>query len=479
MIYKKFKLTALSWLVLLLAALILTACGAATNTPAPATTAPVNPATATNPPATIGQTAPTTTAPQPTATTAAPQPTATTAPKPTNTLAPTIAPALPPVGNNYPAGPAPTPLAPSRGAKQITLQVPDNLRQGVFSQNRNLTVPNGFTVSLYAKMEGKVRMLDYSPDNILFASEQNGGRIVRVLDRNGVGERVVFAQGLNTPHGLAFHTVGTQTYLYVAENDKVSRFTYTPGQERAGEKQVIVPNLPSGGSHVTRTLAFGKDGKMYVSIGSTCNVCEEADKRRAAIVQYNADGTGEKLYAEGLRNGVGITIHPETGELWETENGRDSLGDDMPPEEINIITKEGQHFGWPYCYSNQVFDRSYGRRDQAFCNTTISPALPMQAHSAPMGIEFYYANQFPEEYRGDAFVAFRGSWNRSEKTGYKVVRIHVENGRPTKYEDFLTGFLVGENSWGRPIDPIVAPDGSLLLSDDTANVIYKITYTGN
>jgi glucose/arabinose dehydrogenase len=482
---KKYRFPALSWLIILITAMLLSACNStATNTTAPATVgqpsptqaaastntavALATPTTAQTTPtarATVGQTAPTnTTAP---------------APAPTNTTAPTVAAALPPVGNSYPAGPAPTALPPSKGAKQVQLQVPDSLRQGTFGQNRTLTVPNGFTVSVYAKLQDKVRMLDYSPDNVLFASEQSGGRIVRVLDRNGIGERSVFAQGLNTPHGLAFHQIGNTVYLYVAEMDKVSRYVYTPGLERAGDKQVIVQNLPSGGNHVTRTIAFGKDGKLYVSIGSSCNVCEESDKRRAAIVQYNADGTGEKLYAEGLRNGVGITIHPETGELWETENSRDNLGDNLPAEEINIITKEGQHFGWPYCTGNRVFDTNYGRRDQAFCNTTIPPALPMQAHSAPMGIEFYNGTQFPAEYKGNAFVAFRGSWNRSEKTGYKLVRIYVENGRPTKYEDFLTGFLVGESAWGRPIDPIVAPDGSLLLSDDTTNAIYKITYTGN
>jgi glucose/arabinose dehydrogenase len=193
-------------------------------------------------------------------------------------------------------------------------------------------------------------------------------------------------------------------------------------------------------------------------------------------MQFNPDGSEGKIFAAGLRNGVGLAIHPETGELWETENSRDNLGDDMPPDEINIL-KEDAHYGWPYCISNQVFDTNFKTRDQAFCDTTLAPALPLQAHSAPLGISFYTGTQFPAEYQGDAFVAFHGSWNRSVKTGYKVVRIHVENGRPTKYEDFLTGFLDSNAAWGRPVHPLAGPDGNLYLSDDEAGAVYKITYS--
>jgi glucose/arabinose dehydrogenase len=195
------------------------------------------------------------------------------------------------------------------------------------------------------------------------------------------------------------------------------------------------------------------------------------------VLQFNADGSGGRIYSAGLRNGVGLAVHPVTGEIWETENGRDLIGDEIPPEEINILVDNG-HFGWPYCYSNGVFDSNFGRRNQAFCDTTIKPALPMQSHSAPLGISFYTGQQFPPEYQGDAFVGFHGSWNRNERTGYKVVRIRVQNGRPVSYEDFATGWLVNGQVWGRPVMPLVAKDDSLLVSDDSAEVIYKISYTG-
>lgn len=382
----------------------------------------------------------------------------------------------PSVGNSYPAGPAPTAAPPTGGGTEVTLQVADQFKTGVFGQPRTLNLPPGFSISLYAKMNGNARMMAFSPDGLLFASEMSGGRVARVRENNGVGERTTWADGLRQPHGLAFYETGGQIYLYVAETNRLIRYKYTPGQEKAGNPEVIVPEIPSGRGHSTRTVVFGKDGKMYVSIGSSCNVCEEADERRAAVMQFNLDGSEGKIFALGLRNGVGLAIHPETGELWETENSRDNLGDDMPPDEINIL-KDGAHYGWPFCISNQVFDPNFGRRDQAFCNTTLAPALPVQAHSAPLGIGFYTGTQFPAEYQGNAFVAFHGSWNRSVKTGYKVVRIQVANGRPTKYEDFLTGFLSGDAVWGRPVHPLTGPDGSLYLSDDEAGAIYKITYS--
>jgi glucose/arabinose dehydrogenase len=384
----------------------------------------------------------------------------------------------PSVGNSYPAGPAPTSAPPTGGSTEVTLQVPDSLKTGVFAQARTLNLPSGFAISLYVKTDGAARMMAFSPDGLLFVSEMDEGRVARIRDNNGLGERTTWAESLRQPHGLAFFEASGQMYLYVAETNRVIRYKYTPGLEKAGDPEVIVPEIPAGRGHSTRTVVFGKDGKMYLSIGSSCNVCEEADDRRATVMQFNPDGSEGKIFAAGLRNGVGLAIHPETGELWETENSRDNLGDDMPPDEINIL-KEDAHYGWPYCISNQVFDTNYKTRDQAFCDTTIAPALPLQAHSAPLGMSFYTRTQFPEAYQGDAFVAFHGSWNRSVKTGYKVVRIHVENGRPTKYEDFLTGFLDGNTAWGRPVHPLTGPDGSLYLSDDEAGAVYKITYAGS
>ncbi len=384
---------------------------------------------------------------------------------------------LPPIGNPYPSGPAPTAAAPAGGLMQVQLQIPDEFKRGVFTTPRTLNLPKGFAISVYAQLQSRPRLMAASPDGVVFATETDGGRVVLLRDKGNTAERIVFAEGLEAPHGLTFQEVNGITYLYVAEMTRVTRFAYRAGQQSAEQRETIVTGLPGGGNHTTRTIVFGKDGKMYVSVGSSCNVCNEADARRAAIVQFNADGTGERVYASGLRNGVGLAVHPLTGELWETENSRDLLGDNLPPEEINII-QDGKHYGWPYCISNGVWDSNFGQRNQAFCDTTIKPALPMQAHSAPLGISFYTGTQFPAEYQNDAFVGFHGSWNRSEKTGYKIVRIRTQNNRPTIYEDFATGWLVGGGSWGRPVMPFAAPDGSLLVSDDVTNAIYKISYTG-
>jgi glucose/arabinose dehydrogenase len=382
---------------------------------------------------------------------------------------------LPPVGNPYPSGPAPTAAPASGGTVAVQLEVPDEFKRGTFATPRTLNLPKGFSASLYAQLQGKARFMTVSPDGVVFASEMDGGRVVWLRDKGGSAERVVFAEGLQAPHGLAFYQTNGTTYLYVAEMTRVVRFPYQPGQTQAGAKEVIVTGLPGGGNHVTRSIAFGKDGKMYVSVGSSCNVCEEGDSRRAAVLQFNPDGSGGRIYASGLRNGVGLIVHPYTGEIWETENSRDLLGDNMPPDEINII-QDGKHYGWPYCISNGVWDSDFNRRNQAFCDTTLKPALPMQAHSAPLGISIYTGQQFPAEYQGDAFVGFHGSWNRSVPTGYKVVRIRVQNGRPASYEDFATGWLASGNVWGRPVMPLVAPDGSLLISDDMTNAVYKISY---
>lgn len=385
--------------------------------------------------------------------------------------------AQPPIGNNYPAGPAPTSVPLSVESAEVTLQVPSSLQSGVFASARTLTMPAGFAISVYAQLEGAPRMLAFSPDNVLFATEQRGGQVVRVTDVNGVGQVNVWASGLNIPHGIAFYTVDNQTYLYVAAYNQVVRYKYSNGQMTAGDTEVVVPNLPTSNAHVTRTIVFGADNKMYLSMGSGCNVCEEDDERRAAVMQFNPDGSDGRIFASGLRNGVGLALNPTTNEIWETENSRDILGDDMPPDEINIL-QDGANYGWPYCISNKVWDANFKRQDQPYCDTTLAPALPLQAHSAPLGISFYTGTQFPQDYQDDAFVSFHGSWNRNVKTGYKVVRIHVENGRPTLYEDFITGFLVNGNEWGRPVDPVTGPEGSLYLSDDSTNAIYKITYQG-
>lgn len=387
-----------------------------------------------------------------------------------------------PIDNKYPAGPAPTVAPPAGGLVDITLQVPDALKKGTFAQNRTLKLPKGFQISLYTQVSGGLRHATFSPDGRLFATARNDGRVLVLKDNGAYAEAATFAEGMNGPHGLAFHEANGQLYLYVAENDKVTRMAYQPGQARADRKEVIVTDLPTGGGHSTRSIAFGPDNKMYIAAGSSCNVCVETNPARAAVTQYNDDGTGKRIFATGLRNEVGIKFHPETGELWGVENSRDSLGNNLPPEEINIIVDSG-NYGWPYCYSNKVYDTNFGGKDPAYCQQTLPPALPMQAHSAPLGLDFYLPKtmQFPADFRGDVFVGFHGSWDSTQPTGYKVVRVRVKDGRPESYEDFATGWLIGtgtRNYWGRPVDTVVGPDGSLYITDDQTNAIYKVTYKG-
>jgi glucose/arabinose dehydrogenase len=238
----------------------------------------------------------------------------------------------------------------------------------------------------------------------------------------------------------------------------------------------VIPDLPSGG-HYTRTIGFGPDGKLYLSIGSSCNVCDERDERRAAIMQYNADGSGGRVYAQGLRNAVGFVWRPGSDELWATNNGRDGLGDDIPPETINLV-RDGDDFGWPYCHNGQIRDQQFGRLGS--CDNVTRPAFELQAHSAPLGLAFYSGSAFPADYDGDLFVAFHGSWNRTTPTGYKVIRARFVSGQQTgTAEDFISGWLgAGGNYWGRPVDVTIGPDGSLYISDDYLGVVYRVIVAG-
>ncbi|HLE24111.1 MAG TPA: sorbosone dehydrogenase family protein [Thermodesulfobacteriota bacterium] len=341
-----------------------------------------------------------------------------------------------------------------------------------YSSVDEIRLPNGFKIEEFASNLGSPRFMAFSPDDVLFVTIIGKGTVVALpdKDKNGKTDKVItFVKGLNHPHGIAFY----KGYLYIGETNQIVRFKYQGFDSTPGKKEIIVPNLPARG-HFTRTVGFGPDEKMYVSIGSSCNVCEEKDERRAAILQFNPDGGEERVFAKGLRNSVGITWNPETKELWATDNGRDWLGDNLPPEEINIVKFE-KHYGWPYCYGDRVPDPDFDTPD--FCKKTTPPVFEMQAHSAPLGLTFYMGKLFPEEYQGDLIVAFHGSWNRSMPTGYKVVRIKMKNGKPQKIEDFATGWLKGQRAWGRPVDLIVGPDGSLYVSDDKGGFIYRITVT--
>lgn len=337
-----------------------------------------------------------------------------------------------------------------------------------------LKVPPGFAIDVFADKVGSVRFMAVDPAGTLLVSEPSAGRVLALPDKNGRGKAdsvQTVVTGLDQPHGLAFH----EGALYVAETSRVQRFAYDPATMKATQPTLLT-RLPAGGGHWTRTVVFGPDGLMYVSVGSSCNVCRESDKRRAAVLRFNADGSGEQLFASGLRNAVGLAFHPTSGVLWATVNERDWRGDDVPPDYVTEI-REGTVHGWPDCMTVRgrvITDTSFTK--SATCDKVTPPTVEIQAHSAPIGLAFYTGTQFPEEYRGSLFVAYRGSWNRSLPTGYKIVRIRVRDGQPPAVEDFATGWLEGTSAWGRPVDLVVGRDGALYLSDQGAGRIYRITH---
>src|SRR6266851_772734 len=330
-----------------------------------------------------------------------------------------------------------------------------------------LRLPPGFKISVFADKLDGVRFLALGPGDVVYASLPEAGQVVRLpdADHDGVADSAVtVVKGLAYPFGLAFR--GDTTYV-AAENELV-RF-----DPNSTTRKTIAP-LPGGG-HPTRTILFGPDGKLYLAVGSSCNLCDERDSLRAAVTQFNPDGSGGRIFAKGLRNTVGLAFNPTTGELWGGNNDRDNLRDDVPPEHINII-KDGHNYGWPQCYLPGKPNPEYGSAD---CSQVEPPVITVQAHSAPLGFTFYTGSQFPREYRGDAFMTLHGSWNRSVPTGAKVVRIRMDSSgrRAVGVEDFIVGWQRPNGTrWGRPVSLLVAPDGALLVSDDKGGKIWRVSY---
>ncbi|GCE10217.1 PQQ-dependent sugar dehydrogenase [Tengunoibacter tsumagoiensis] len=338
-----------------------------------------------------------------------------------------------------------------------------------------LQLPKGFQAEVFASGLTSPRMLTIGPDGTLFAAERGTGSILAFpasQHAGSPGEKVVVASGLNDPTSLSFN----DGELYVGEASQVSRLTLDQHYHMTN-KQVIVSNLPTGGNHVTRTVLVGPDKMLYVSIGSTCNVCIETNEQRATVWQYNLDGTGGHLYAKGLRNAVGLATNPWKQQVWATNNGRDLLGDNIPPETVYAL-QSGGDYGWPRCHAGELIDPDYGHAGD--CTGIIKPVVKMQAHSAPLGLAFYTAKQFPNSYQG-MFIAFHGSWNRSVPTGYKVVFVplNAQGEVSGQVQDFATGWLDSKMAQhGRPVGLAVGPDGSLYVSDDGAGIIYRISYHG-
>jgi glucose/arabinose dehydrogenase len=338
-----------------------------------------------------------------------------------------------------------------------------------------IKIPEGFRVARFASGLNGPRFIRFGPEGLLYVAERGANRIVTLADhdRDGSAEhQTVFADHLTRPHSLVYH----QGAWYVGVPSGIVRLRDSDGDGVAEQRQVLIDDYPTSG-HSTRTVEFLPDGRMVVSIGSSCNVCIEDDPRRAAVLVYDGpQATGERVFARGLRNAVGLAIHPETGELWATNNGRDLLGDDLPPEAIYIV-RDGLDYGWPRCLNGTIEDPDFG--SPGSCRGVAMPVVNMQAHSAPLGLVFYTGRSFPVEYDGDLFVAFHGSWNRSVPTGYKVVRLPLRNSRLRgSVEDFATGWLneADGRASGRPVGLDVGPDGALYVSDDKAGMIYRISY---
>lgn len=339
-------------------------------------------------------------------------------------------------------------------------------------------VPEGFEVEVFARDLAGPRFMAVGPDGTLFVAEQGGGRVSALPDRDGDGvadTRITVAEGLTGPSSLTFIS-GTNTLL-VGEHTQLSQHTIG-ADYKSTESKVLVPNLPNDGFHRTKTVLQGPDGRLYVSMGSSCNVCREGDERRAAVTVYNLDGSSEQVWARGLRNAVGLALNPWSGEIWASNNGRDLMGDDTPPETIYALAG-GKDYGWPRCHAGDIVDPEFG--SPGACEGVESPVVEMQAHMAPLGLTFYEEVGFPAPYNNSLYVALHGSWNRSEKVGYKVMRVPLNEGRVAgEPQDFLTGFLSPDGSVsGRPAGVTVAADSSLMVSDDKGGFIYRVSWTGS
>ncbi len=370
--------------------------------------------------------------------------------------------------------------------------------------NAKPSVPPGFSVDLFADHLDMPRVLRVAPNGDVFLAESGAGRVLVFRVPDGAerpAQRAVFASGLDQPFGIAFWPPGpSPRFVYVAETNRVVRYPYTPGAVKAeGEPQVIVPRLPTGG-HWTRDLAFSPDGsRLFVSVGSASNdgsalgstppagwdaahglgAAWSFEQGRADVLSFDPDGGHAGTFATGLRNCVGEAVQPGTGALWCVVNERDGLGDDLPPDYATAVA-QGGFYGWPWFYIGENPDPSFEPVRSDLKGHVTRPDVLIQAHSAPLGIAFYTGESFPPEYRGDAFVALHGSWNRARRTGYKVVRLRFEDGRPTgAYEDFLTGFVASDRAvWGRPVGVAVLHDGALLVSEDGNGTLWRVAYTG-
>ena len=337
-----------------------------------------------------------------------------------------------------------------------------------------IMLPPGFRISLYADELPNARSMALGPKRTLFVGTRTAGNLYAVRDRDGddrADEVLTLARGMNMPSGVAVKGGA----LYVAEVSRVLRFDNVEETlPRLGPPVVVNDAFPQDRHHGWKFIRFGPDGLLYVPVGAPCNICERADARYASIMRMKPDGRGLEVFASGVRNTVGFDWHPRSRALWFTDNGRDWMGDDAPPDELNAAPRKGMRFGFPYCHGAAMPDPEFGRKRP--CDDFTPPAIELGPHVAALGMRFYTGSMFPPEYRGQIFIAEHGSWNRSRPIGYRIILVRLEGDRAVKYETFAEGWLQGARAWGRPVDVLVMPDGALLVSDDKAGAIYRITY---
>lgn len=340
---------------------------------------------------------------------------------------------------------------------------------------KELSVVDGFKLSVFADNVENARQIAVSKKGIVYVGSRKAGNVYALIDHNSDGvadKQIVVASGLNMPSGLAIK--GDD--LYVGEVQRIIRFKDIDKQLKTPNYEVVYDALPKERHHGWKFLRFAPTGELIIPVGVPCNICGE-DERFGRIFALNVDTKQLTTVAKGVRNSVGFDFHPSTQNMWFSDNGRDMMGDDIPPDELNRVTSEGEHFGFPYVHAGAILDPEFGKEK----NTAdySAPALALGAHVAPLGIHFYTGKQFPSNYKQQLFVAEHGSWNRSKKVGYKVAVATIEQGRVIKYTPFITGFMKNEETLGRPVAFAELADGSLLISDDYANVIYRVSYKKN
>ncbi|HEX9941216.1 MAG TPA: sorbosone dehydrogenase family protein [Thermoanaerobaculia bacterium] len=337
-----------------------------------------------------------------------------------------------------------------------------------------IKLPAGFSIAVFSDQVPGARSMTLSPKGVLYVGTRGEGKVYALVDRNRDGradEVRTIASGLRSPNGVAWK----DNALYVAEISRILRFDGIDGRLAAPPRPAVVTDAyPHDGHHGWKFIRFGPDGQLYVPVGAPCNVCDPDNPIYSTITRISPQGGKSEIFARGVRNTVGFDWRPRTGELWFTENGRDWLGDDLPPDELNRAPRAGLHFGFPYCHGGGIHDPQFGKKRS--CSEFAPPAIDLAPHVAALGMRFYTGTMFPEPYRSQIFIAEHGSWNRSEPVGYRVTLVRLQGDRAVSYQPFAEGWLRNGDTWGRPVDLEVLPDGSLLVSDDGAGAIYRITY---